>query len=440
MKKLVLALVLTVSLMAFFFVGCVVAPAPPPPATRAAAGGQYDYGISRPAEMMTSALAPLYYNILVGGNGSIVRSVTNDNNISYQQMASGTLQNLNDVRISNNPYQDDIAVVGDSGTVLISDNSGLDWTKKAPVTNANLYGVDHSYSLYAVGESGTILFANEIMTGNLVARPSGTTRNLRSVVISNLNTQRVIVVGEKGTILRTTDTGVTWEDVSIPDTTFDFYDISQKGIYYNTGDIFVAVGSQGRIYKSTDIGATWEQKTSGTSNTLRSVYFHTLDSGAVVGDNGTILLTTNGGESWYIEPSFESPSTRHFTAIAVTNINHGTFVALSDTMFYVSIDPLTITGVENAWPGVPSNYSLGQNYPNPFNPTTTITFAIPSKSFVSLKAFDTLGREVATLRSEELPAGAYQHQWNAEGLTSGIYFYRLQTESFMETKKLVLLR
>jgi hypothetical protein len=89
---------------------------------------------------------------------------------------------------------------------------------------------------------------------------------------------------------------------------------------------------------------------------------------------------------------------------------------------------------------LPRNFTLGQNYPNPFNPATTILFGLPSKSFVLLKVFDGLGREVATLVSEELSAGSYARQWNADGLASGVYFYRLQAGSFIETKKLILLR
>jgi Putative multicopper oxidases len=89
---------------------------------------------------------------------------------------------------------------------------------------------------------------------------------------------------------------------------------------------------------------------------------------------------------------------------------------------------------------VPGRFSLGQNFPNPFNPTTTISFALPSRSFVSLKVFDLLGREVATIVSEEMSAGSYSKQWNAANISSGIYFYRLQAGSFTETKKLVLLR
>jgi len=86
------------------------------------------------------------------------------------------------------------------------------------------------------------------------------------------------------------------------------------------------------------------------------------------------------------------------------------------------------------------NYRLNQNYPNPFNPSTTISFSLSSRSFVSLKVFDLIGREVATMVSEEMQAGNYTRQWNASDLPSGIYFYRLQSGSFTETKKLILLK
>ncbi len=424
------------------FRDCSYTPGPPNPLSLIITGGQYDYFVSDATTHAPSSAVPLYYNIMVGNNGSIVRSVSNDNNISYQTITSGTVNKLRDVRISSNPYEDEVAAVGDNGTVLVSDHSGQDWTAKTPVTSSNLYGVDHRSFLFAVGDNGTILFANQIITGSLVAQTSGTTRNLRAVAMVSSFPQRAIVVGEKGTILRTTDTGFNWLDVSIPDTTFDFYDLSQRGIYFGfvTGDIFVAVGSQGKIYKSTDEGATWTQKTSGTTNTLRSIYFHTLDSGVVVGDNGTILFTTNGGESWYTDPYFDSPNTRHFSSVAITNNNYGTYTAMSDSFFIFSEEAVTVTGVENVLTETPTRFALSQNYPNPFNPGTAIAFSIPSKSFVSLKVFDLAGREVSTVISEELPPGNYSRQWNATGLASGIYMYRLETGTFAETKKMVLIK
>ena len=88
----------------------------------------------------------------------------------------------------------------------------------------------------------------------------------------------------------------------------------------------------------------------------------------------------------------------------------------------------------------PAKYSLMQNYPNPFNPSTTISFSLPSKSFVSLKVFDSIGREMTTIVSEEMSAGSYEKKWNANGMPSGVYFYRLHAGSFTGSKKIILLK
>ena len=89
---------------------------------------------------------------------------------------------------------------------------------------------------------------------------------------------------------------------------------------------------------------------------------------------------------------------------------------------------------------LPSGYTLEQNYPNPFNPSAIISFSLPSKSNVSLKVFDALGRQVSVLVADELPAGTYSRRWDAAGMPSGVYFYRLQAGEYLETKTMVLLK
>lgn len=88
----------------------------------------------------------------------------------------------------------------------------------------------------------------------------------------------------------------------------------------------------------------------------------------------------------------------------------------------------------------PDNFILYQNYPNPFNPTTHIRFEVGGSGFVSLRVFDVLGKEVATLVNENLAPGSYERTWTGEGQASGIYFYRLTSGSFTSTMKLLLLR
>ncbi|MBK9097962.1 MAG: T9SS type A sorting domain-containing protein [bacterium] len=89
---------------------------------------------------------------------------------------------------------------------------------------------------------------------------------------------------------------------------------------------------------------------------------------------------------------------------------------------------------------LPEQFYLAQNYPNPFNPSTKIQFRIVGSGFVSLKVFDVLGNEVATLISEEKPAGAYQFNFDASNLSSGVYFYKLTSGNLSETRKMILLR
>jgi len=96
--------------------------------------------------------------------------------------------------------------------------------------------------------------------------------------------------------------------------------------------------------------------------------------------------------------------------------------------------------VETIGETIPNDFILMQNYPNPFNPATTISFSIPAPSYVSLRVFNLLGKEVAQIISEEMPAGRHSKQWNAADLTSGVYFYRLQSGDFVETKRLMMLK
>ena len=108
---------------------------------------------------------------------------------------------------------------------------------------------------------------------------------------------------------------------------------------------------------------------------------------------------------------------------------------------------IVASAVEQLDGAIPTEYALRQNYPNPFNPATTIQFALPKSSYVILKVFDALGKEVTTLVSRELSPGYFTIRWNAN-VPSGIYFYRLQARQtdggqageFMQTKKMILLK
>jgi hypothetical protein len=99
-----------------------------------------------------------------------------------------------------------------------------------------------------------------------------------------------------------------------------------------------------------------------------------------------------------------------------------------------------VTGLNEWHQGILSMYWLYQNYPNPFNPITTIEFSLPNAEFVTLKIYNILGGEVATLVSERLTVGKYNYDWDASGLASGVYLYRIQAGDYFDVKKMVLMR
>jgi photosystem II stability/assembly factor-like uncharacterized protein len=167
-----------------------------------------------------------------------------------------------------------------------------------------------------------------------------------------------------------------------------------RGVSAPSANVIYVCGNDGMLLKSKDGGDTWDTTNVPTRRNLNAIYFYDENRGFAVGDSGVILYTSSGG----------------------------------------------VTGVRDREGSLPATFSLEQNYPNPFNPSTTIVFHLPGRSFVSLKVFDVLGREIATLVSQELLAGDFPVTWDATAFPSGVYFYQLRGDSFVETKKLVLLR
>jgi hypothetical protein len=100
----------------------------------------------------------------------------------------------------------------------------------------------------------------------------------------------------------------------------------------------------------------------------------------------------------------------------------------------------SLTSAANISGGIPKAFSLSQNYPNPFNPNTKITFALPRSSFAKLVVYDMLGREVETLFNGHLNAGVYESDFDASKYSSGVYYYKLETDGYTETKKMILIK
>lgn len=144
------------------------------------------------------------------------------------------------------------------------------------------------------------------------------------------------------------------------------------------------------------------------------------------------LRTLGGGSAVVFASGFLDPSANQ------NGEAFGLFFVLADGT--VGQFPEGVASVENISGVAPSNYSLEQNYPNPFNPSTNINFTIPNSDFVTLKVYNILGSEVATLVNENLSAGSYRFNFEARNLASGVYLYELNAGNFREIKKMNLLK
>jgi hypothetical protein len=210
--------------------------------------------------------------------------------------------------------------------------------------------------------------------------------------------------------------------------------------YVQMGSRMIALGSAlgvGGVFSSTDDGLTW----TNISGQLTFAY-----CGAVSGDTlyvrGSIVATTvlrrttDFGQTWTAVPTTGLPS-----PIFEDLVVHNGFLFGVGNQTSVWRMPLSGTvGVEEGKLPLPNSFYLDQNYPNPFNPTTTIVYGVAHTELVGLKVFDILGRTVATLVNEVKSPGAYEIQWDAGGMASGVYLLRFTAGNLSQTRKMLLVR
>jgi len=251
---------------------------------------------------------------------------------------------------------------------------------------------------------------------------------------------------EQGLIAVTNDGGENWSYQFIPEAgILSATSFSDENTFYVTGSKF----PNSYVFKSTNAGLDWFQTSfQSTEFFLGGINFlEGTDAGFVFGNTSQpstqifFIKTDDGGNSWS-EPEFifSFPDYIVFGSKILDDNNvylsggdysfQGLILKTSDAALPVESDELK----------QPVEYSLEQNYPNPFNPATTITFQIPETGIVTLKVYDVLGNEVATLVSKEKPAGNYEIEFDGTNLPSGIYFYQLRAGSFVQTKKMVLMK
>jgi hypothetical protein len=250
-----------------------------------------------------------------------------------------------------------------------------------------------------------------------------------------LDTQRGHAVGTRGLILQTTNGGQTWRPIltSLSEALFSVQMVDSL--------VGFASGSRGRIVRTTNGGNTWFQMSSGTIRALTAVQFVDQDTGWATTGAGLILKSTNSGVTWGAIPSGYNLA---FLGMHFLSPQEGWVVGRTGIIMHYTTAALRGELPEGRTPETtPSKTSVVENFPNPFNPATRIRFTIADPARITLKIYDVLGREVATLIDGEWrSAGAHEVEFAGNNLAGGIYFARVTGEGLAQpvTRKMLLVK
>jgi len=342
------------------------------------------------------------YNIFAwDANTCVVTGVTATNTSIYQTSNGGTTWTVANTHAG---FGDDMFMTdantayfigdpaGGNWDLLKSTNAGLNWGTWATLPTTNTAGTYNN----AYWQQGTQVWfpsvgqSQMLYSSNMGTNWATQTLTLSEITATCFNSPTLGMAAGSTTspgLLKTTDAGTTWTALTSP------YTVSISGIAGAQNSWWIAQQGLNISFSSND-GAAWT-----TQYTVAAGSFYHMTksrSGATIW-----AVRSNGGISRYGAP-------------------------------IIGVNPISTE--------TPSNYSVSQNYPNPFNPTTKINFALPKSGLVTLKVYDVVGKEVATLVNEVKNVGTYSVDFNASNLSSGIYFYKVSVNGFSEVKKMMLVK
>ncbi|RPI17458.1 MAG: T9SS C-terminal target domain-containing protein [Ignavibacteriae bacterium] len=402
-------------------------------------------------------------------------------NAQWSEQTSGLTTTLYSVSAVDN---DVVWICGAGGKVLRTINGGTNWNLTVSPNSSldlyNIWGVDANIA-YVTGSSSTTYVYRTANGGGswtqIFSQVGGFINAIHGVSL-NEPEQMIMYgdpVGGRWSIWINNPGG--WDSTGfyLPQTgTETGYNNAMFAIRGPQSNTKIWFGTNNtRIYKWT-LSTGWiSQPTPGQVNSLAIVFpeemigfgggstglLHTSNGGSIWSDlpgipgsgsiNGlaygnsigelflsrgtSIYRTTSFGVNWAVETT----QTGTYTHLQKARTGYNLWAIRNNGGISKYTAPIGIKSISSE---VPQSFSLSQNYPNPFNPKTIINFQLPMSNFVKLIVYDMMGREVTTLVNEKLNPGTYEVDWNAINYPSGVYFYKLQTESFSETKKMVLVK
>jgi photosystem II stability/assembly factor-like uncharacterized protein len=410
---------------------------------------------------------------IVGANGVILH--TTNAGISWNNQSAMTSGNLWAVFFIN---QNVGWAASDYGTIIHTTNGGTNWSEQSVSVSHGFYDIffaDENNG-WAIGGTNNFQIIVHTTNGgnNWITQSNENGDWLYSVYF--VDDQNGWISGENGTILHTTNGGNNWVNQNSGG------NLMLESIYFTDNNNGWISGENGIILHTTDAGLNWLSQNSSTNQPLYNIFFSDPSHGWAVGESGTIV------RSPYITPvelTFFSAALQENQVIlswaTATEINnngfeiqrktgkgdwkkinfvegYGTTTEIHDYEYTDDLRNLLFPTLNYRLKQIdydgnfeysnevlinniaPVQFSLGQNYPNPFNPNTIIQFSIPQQTFVNLSVYNISGELISVLVNDNMDPGYYEKEFDASKLSSGIYLYQLKAGTFIQTKKMVLMK
>lgn len=376
---------------------------------------------------------------------------------------------------------------GNYGTIIKSSNMGNNWQNGNPGGISANINLNYIYALnelkiFAAGYDGSNAYVYITIDGGDSWAVNKSEPNGKFNAIHFIDVNTGILTGNpvngRWSVWKTNNGGANWDSAGCYLAQLN----SEKGFsnsLWAAGNNIWFGTDNFRIYKTYNFGTNWQILTTGTEKNSASLWFDFDFNIGLTGSNN-LLRTLNSGNNWSIETIPGSGSIIAVTGSAHSRINwairsdnkiylnpHNTniweqeYTAPNGNYTYMTIERngyfsgavfalrdnggisrtyFLALGINQISSNVPERSELNQNYPNPFNPLTKIRFSLLKSGNVKLTIFDVLGKETEVLLNIELQPGIYETNWNASAYPSGVYYYKLQTEKYSETRKMIYLK